>query len=280
MRRGWRAHSIALVLALLGMGVFLAIVVSLIQEGLPAISWRFLTGWSTSESIGPELLNTLVMVGMTLIVTIPLGLMTAIYQEEYHYNPAKKRVATLSRVRATLLSAPTIVVALVVYRIAVGWWHWPVSVLTGVLTLSVINWPFLATLSAQALRGVPDSYRQASLALGASRLQTTRGVVLPAALGFLVEGWGLAFARLAGESAALIVTAGVNVSRHWSLFGPGETLAVHIWYIRTEGVSLNRGAEAAATGVVLMALIAVVVWAFGRLSRLLGGAQPPSQEVR
>ncbi len=280
MRRGWRAHSIALVLALLGMGVFLAIVASLIQEGLPAISWRFLTGWSTSESIGPELLNTLVMVGMTLIVTIPLGLMTAIYQEEYHYNPAKKRVATLSRVRATLLSAPTIVVALVVYRIAVGWWHWPVSVLTGVLTLSVINWPFLATLSAQALRGVPDSYRQASLALGASRLQTTRGVVLPAALGFLVEGWGLAFARLAGESAALIVTAGVNVSRHWSLFGPGETLAVHIWYIRTEGVSLNRGAEAAATGVVLMALIAVVVWAFGRLSRLLGGAQPPSQEVR
>ncbi len=262
------------------MGVFLAIVASLIQEGLPAISWRFLTGWSTSESIGPELLNTLVMVGMTLIVTIPLGLMTAIYQEEYHYNPAKKRVATLSRVRATLLSAPTIVVALVVYRIAVGWWHWPVSVLTGVLTLSVINWPFLATLSAQALRGVPDSYRQASLALGASRLQTTRGVVLPAALGFLVEGWGLAFARLAGESAALIVTAGVNVSRHWSLFGPGETLAVHIWYIRTEGVSLNRGAEAAATGVVLMALIAVVVWAFGRLSRLLGGAQPPSQEVR
>lgn len=279
MRRGRRVHAIALALGLLGGLVFLAIVASLIQEGLPVISWRFLTGWSTSESIGPELLNTVVMVGMTLIVTIPLGLMTAIYQEEYRQNPAKKRVVTVSRVRSTLLSAPTIVVALVVYRIAVGWWHWPVSVLTGVLTLSVINWPFLATISLQALQGVPDSYREASLALGASRFQTTRGVVLPAALGFLVEGWGLAFARLAGESAALIVTAGVNVSRHWSLFGPGETLAVHIWYIRTEGVSFNRGAEAAATGVVLMALIAVVVWAFGRLSRLLGNVAP-GQEVR
>jgi phosphate transport system permease protein len=249
--------------------VFLLIVASLVREGLPAITWRFLVGGARGGNIGPELFNTAFMVGAALLVTVPLGLLAAIFQTEYLHGRGR-RVRSADRLSATLLSAPTIVIALVVYRVAVGWWHWPVSVLTGVLALTVINWPFMLTISKQALHHVPEGYREASLALGATRMQTALRVVVPAALGELVDGWGLAFARLAGESAALIVTAGVNVSAHWSILGPGETLAVHIWYIRTEGVGVSRDAQAAATGVALMVLITVVVWVAGRAARWAG----------
>lgn len=276
MRRGTWVHGISLLLAAMIGVVFLFIVASLVKDGLSSITWRFLVSAPDNTAgaggIGPELFNTVLMVGITLVVTIPLGLMTAIFQQEYRGSRRRKRSIEVIRLRATLLSVPTIVVALIVYRIAVGWWHWPVSVLTGCLALVVINWPFLAAVSAGALASVPDSYREASLALGASRFETTMRVVLPASLGMLIDGWGLSFARLAGETAALIVTAGVNVSRHWSLLGPGETLAVHMWYIRTEGVSANRDGQAAATGVVLMVLITVVVWIAGRVARLVSGS--------
>ncbi len=261
-------HYLAMVLAGVAVLAFAAILLSLVREGMPAITWRFLASTSDGESggIGMEIVNTAVMTGIALLVTAPLGLLVAIFQKDYAHRESRE----IGRMHATLLSAPTIVIALVIYRVAVGWWHWPVSVLTGCLVLSVINWPFMAALTSQAIAGVPDSYREASMALGASKFETMTRVVLPAAMGRLIDGWGLAFARLAGESAALIVTAGVNVSHNWSFLGPGETLAVHIWYIRTEGVAVNRDAQAAATGIVLMAFITVVIWLAGRVAHLVG----------
>ncbi len=261
------AAGLGLVAALL----FLAIVGNLLREGLFGLTWHFLVGYPNQlggGGIGPELLNTIVMVGATLIVTAPLGLLVAVFQREYRPGWGRPLPA-INRLQATLLSAPTIVVALVVYRVAVGWWHWPVSILTGCVALAVINWPFMILVADQALASVPDRYRLASRALGATRFETAWKVSIPASLHVLVEGWGLGFARLAGESAALIVTAGVNVSRHWSFWGPGETLAVHIWYVRTEGLALNRDAEAAATGIALMLLITAVIWLSERLARVL-----------
>lgn len=270
MRRGGVLHHLALLLALLALAVFLVILLSLLREGLPSLTWHFLVNGPHMRAggIGPEILNTGLMVGITLAVTAPLGLIVAVFQREY----GRRSTQEIDRLRATLLSAPTIVAALVVYRVAVGWWHWPVSILTGCLALSVINWPFMVTVANQALGSVPDSYREASWALGATRFETVMRVVLPASLKAFIDGVGLAAARLAGESAALIVTAGVNISQHWSLWGPGETLAVHIWYIRTEGIGVSRDAEAAATGVTLMVFISVVLWISGRLARLFGGA--------
>ena len=269
MKRGMVWHRVAAVLFAIAAAGFALILGSVLWAGLPDLTWHFLASWPNERTGGggilPELINTGVMVGLTLVITAPVGLAVAVYRREYRM----RRAATLNHLRATLLSAPTIVVGLVVYRVAVGWWHWPVSLLTGCLALAVINWPFMVTVAGEALEGVPQGYREASLALGASRWQTIRRVVIPASLAQLVEGLGMAAARLAGESAALIVTAGVNVSRHWSFWAPGETLAVHIWYIRTEGLVLNRDAAAAATGVTLMVLIAVVLWLSRRIARWL-----------
>lgn len=271
MVRGRRLFGLSAVLAVLGMAGFVLVLGSLLKSGLPLLTWRFLTS-SGNVGIGPEILNTVVLCSITMIVTVPLGLLVAVYQGEY-LRRLSRRVRELDHLRATLMSAPTIVLALAVYRVAVGWWHWPVSLLTGALALSVINWPFMVTVCRAALSAVPDSYREASLALGASRFETVVRVVIPAALGTLIEGIGMALARLAGESAALIVTTGVNVSQHWSLWGPGETLAVHIWYIRTEGVVSGRDAEAAATGLTLMIGISVVLWLANRVAQLFGRSE-------
>ncbi|PSR22308.1 MAG: phosphate ABC transporter permease [Sulfobacillus acidophilus] len=271
-------HLVALVLTGVAAALFALIIVSLVRQGLPSLTWRFLVGSPNERAgdngIAPELMNTAFLIGVTWLVTAPLGLLVAIFLREYGFRRRSAVVRPLNHLRATLLSAPTVVVALVVYRVAVGWWHWPVSLATGCLTLAVINWPFMVTVAEQALASVPQSYREASLGLGATRFATAVRVVIPAALSPLIEGWGLAVARLAGESAALVITAGVNVSRHFSLWGPGETLAVHIWYIRTEGVSVNRDAEAAATGVILLLLIAAVVWSSARVARMLSGGEP------
>ncbi len=271
MGRGRRLYGLSAVLAALGLAGFALVLGSLLKSGLPILTWHFLTS-SGPGGIGPEILNTAVLCAIALVVTVPLGLMVAVYQGEY-LRRRSRRVRELDHLRATLMSAPTIVVALVIYRVAVGWWHWPVSLMTGALALAVINWPFMVAVSRSALASVPDSYREASLALGASRFETVIKVVIPAALGNLIEGIGMSLARLAGESAALIVTAGVNVSQHWSLWGPGETLAVHIWYIRTEGLVSGRDAEAAATGLTLMIGISVVLWLASRAARLFGRSQ-------
>lgn len=267
MRRGRTLHRLAWVLLALSAASFVGVLGSVLLRGFPDLTWPFLSSWPNEATGGggilPELINTVVMVGMALLVTAPIGLAVAIYQREYRLKPQP----ALQHLSATWLAAPTIVVALVVYRVAVGWFHWPVSILTGTLALAAINLPFMVSVAQAAIDGVPDSYRQASLALGASRFETVMRVVLPAAASPLIEGLGMAAARLAGESAALIVTAGVNVSRHVGLFSPGETLAVHIWYIRTEGGTLGRDTASAATGVVLLILVTVLLWMSRRLAR-------------
>lgn len=263
MRSGRAIHRMFAVLAACAAFLLCLMMLSLLREGLPWLTWRFLVSGAPQGGIRPEILNTAVMIGLTLLCTVPIGLGVAMYVREY----AKRESRILPQMAETLLSTPSVVVALVVYRVVVGWWHWPISILTGVIALIVINLPFMVTVYIASLKGVPETYREASLALGASRWQTLVKVMIPAARASLIEGTGMAAARLAGESAALIFTAGVNVSRHWTLWGPGETLAVHIWYVRTEGTVAHRDGQAAATGVALMLFIALALWLSRRVAR-------------
>ncbi|MCY0898184.1 MAG: ABC transporter permease subunit [Firmicutes bacterium] len=268
MNQGRVLHWFALLVALGAAIVFLGLLTDTIREGLPHLTWQFLTTAPDERrgggGIAPEIVNTVVMVGGALLVTAPLGLVVAIYQAEWQGRVHDGGV--IDQVRATWLSVPSVVVGFIVYRVAVAWWHWPLSLATGGLALAVMNWPVMVTVSISALKRVPHAYREASLALGATRFDTVRRVVLPAALAELIDGWGWALARLAGESAALIITAGINVSAHWSVWGPGETLAVYIWYVRTEGVGADAGGVAAATALTLMMFIAVTLWLSGRLA--------------
>lgn len=245
-----------------------AIIGSLLMTGLSHVNWTFLTAFPQESGAGgimPELVNSLVMVGLAMLVSGPLALGAAIYRREYIQSPRWGR--WWDRYRQVFLSVPSVVVGLFIYQVAIDWWRWPVSVMTGTLALIWINWPWAVTVADEAIRQVADSYRDASLALGANRVQMLRTVVLPVAMPNLIQAAGMAAARLLGESAALIMTAGVNVSPHFSLWGPGETLAVHLWYIRSEGLMPNRDALAAATGIVLLGLIGVLLWSSRRIAR-------------
>lgn len=256
--------------ALLVLILFIAIIGDLVWQSLGVLSWHFL--WNPpSETapggIGPELLNTLVMVGMASLISVPLGLAGAIFRVEYGGSPGFLKV--FDRVRYTFLSLPTIVIGLLVYQWVVVGLGWPLSIRSGIVALVVMNWPFVVNIGIEALGGVPDADRETSMALGATRAQTLWRIVFPSALPALVAGLGVSTARLLGESAALIFTAGINVAVHWSWSTPGETLAVHLWYLRTESLAPHANAEAAGTGVVLLGLVALVLYLTQKIAHWL-----------
>lgn len=261
--KGWGGriwHGVFALLAVAALTILGSVVADMAIRGASELSWRFVTsfpGNGTSGGVWPELVNTLTMVGMAAGITFPLGVAAAIWRVEY--RELCRAPAVFDRLTQMYASVPGIVIGLVVYEGLVAAWGWPLSVAAGTVALGLLNWPFAVALARQGLEAVPDTMREASLALGATRAQTVWRAVLPLALPDLVAGFGLATARLMGESAALIVTAGVNVTRHWGLAAPGETLAVHLWYIRTEGVGARPG-EASATGLVLLLLVVAVLW--------------------
>ncbi len=259
--QGRLAHH---VLAVIGMGAILAllsVVIPLAIEGLPRLSMEFLFK-SPQElgrgGIGPEIFNTLVMVGLSQGISLPLAIMVAIYRVEYAHAPHLAQ--WFDRALHVVLSLPTVVIGLIVVDYAVIRWHWPVSVETGILAFSLINWPYALSLAIEAFQHIPDEWREASRALGASRWQTITRLILPVIWPDIIELTGLATARLMGETAALIYTAGINVSGRFAFSAPGETVAVHLWYIRTEGLMPNADQEAAATGLVLLLLVIAVLW--------------------
>ena len=265
---GW--HRLALVGTLFVLALFLGIIGDLVWKSLGLWSWHFL--WSPPSEmgrggIGPELLNTLIMVGVASVISLPIGLAAAVFRVEYGGSPGFLKI--FDRVRFTWMSLPTIVIGLLVYQWVVVGLGWPLSIRSGIVALVVMNWPFVVNIGVDALAGVPDASREGSLALGATRSQTLHRIVFPSALPALVAGLGMSTARLLGESAALIFTAGLNVAVHWSWSMPGETLAVHLWYLRTESLAPLANAEAAATGVVLLVLVALVLYLTQKIAHWL-----------
>lgn len=276
MRAGW-VRRLAAGLAGLGLMGLTAVLAELVAQGVPHLNWHFLTAapseFQPRGGIGPELVNTVVMVLAAEALSWPLAWAAAIWRVEYAPRPTLVRVYDL--LLMAFQSLPGIALALVLFSVLVIDWGWPLSVATGTVALAVLNWPVAAVLCQEAMARVPEAWREGSWALGATRFQTLTRIVIPAALPDLAAGLGLSLARLSGETAVLIFTAGVNVGPQWGWFEPGETLAVHLWYVRTEGLMPDRGAVAAATGTVLLALVALGVLGGRWLARRLGAPKEP-----
>lgn len=246
--------------------LLLSVIIPLVAQAVPALNAAFLFGRAPG-SIAPEAVNSVTMVAISAAVSFPLALLAGLYRVEFA-RPSRWTQA-FDQFTGTMLSVPSIVVGLVVVDVAVVRWHWPVSTLTGILALTLMNWPLTVALVVEALQSVPGLYRDGSWALGASRWQTVTRLILPLALPQMIEQGGMAVARLMGETAVLIYTAGVNVGPGWALGGPGESLAVHLWLLRTEGVTDLASSQAAATGVVLLGLVFLVLWGSRRLAEWL-----------
>lgn len=264
-RSQWRdrlATAILWVAGILILLILAAFLIRILGQGLPVLSWRFLTAKPRAMlrggGVGPELFNTFYITGLSLLFSLPVGVGAGIYMAEY---ARPSRLTELIRLSVeALASVPSIVLGLFGMILFVNGLGWGFTILGGALTLALLNLPVLVRVTEEAVRGVPQSYREGSLALGATRWQTIARTVLPTALPGILTGVTLVAGRAVGETAILIYTAGVTASRYFpdlSLFAAGETLATRIWYVKSEGIVPDADAIAAGTSALLIVVVLI-----------------------
>ncbi len=240
--------------------ILAAFLVYILYKGLPVISLDFLTGKSSDITagggIGAQLFNSFYLLFLSLVISIPIAIGAGIYLAEYARDTRLTRMIRLST--ESLAAVPSIVLGLFGMIVFVNFMGLGFSIIGGALTLVLLNLPLLVRVTEEALRGVPQDYREASLALGATKLETILRVVLPSALPGIFTGITLTAGRALGETAILIFTAGTTVSRYMGdtdLLAGGETLAVHLWYLLSTGLVPDRDAIANGIGAVLILMI-------------------------
>lgn len=242
--------------AIFTMGILFVLVAYILIKGLPNVTPELFAWTYTSEnaSMMPALINTVIITAATLVISVPIGIFTAIYLVEY----AKKgsRFVKLIRVTAETLSGiPSIVYGLfgfILFSITFGLGN---SILAGIITLAIMILPLIIRTSEEALLSVSDSYREGSFGLGAGKLRTIFRIVLPSAMPGIASGVILAIGRIVGESAALIYTAGTNPAVPKSLLSSGRTLSVHMYCLMSEGLGTQQAYGAAVVLLLLVLLI-------------------------
>lgn len=270
-----RCANMAMWLAgLIILGILAAFLAYILYKGLPVLSWDFVTGMSTDVraggGVGPQLFNSFYILFLSMAFSIPVAVGAGIYLAEY---AGQNKLTDLIRLSTeSLATVPSIVLGLFGMIIFVNTLGLGFSIIGGALTLSLLNIPVLVRVTEEAIKTVPLQYREASLALGATKWQTIWRVVLPAALPGMITGLTLTAGRALGESAILIFTAGTTVSRQLpdpNLLAAGETLAVHMWYVMAVGLVPDRVEIANGIGALLVITILIFNLVFTIPGRLL-----------
>ena len=242
-------------------GIALLIVVYfLVARGWRAINWTFLTqppmDSMTKGGILPCIIGTLCLSLGAILVALPIGVASAVYINEYA-RPG--RLLRAIRIGINNLSGvPSVVFGLFGLAFFVVWLKMEVSILAGSLTLGVLTLPVIIGSSEEALRSVPDTYREASLGLGATKWQTIYRVVLPAALPGILTGAILGISRAAGETAPIMFTAAVfyTPSLPTSVFDEIMALPYHIYVLATAGTEIEATRHLQyGTAIVLIVLV-------------------------
>lgn len=225
-------------------------------KGLPFLDFK-LFEWeynSNNVSMTPAIINTILMMILSLLIVIPIGVGASIYLVEYA-KKGNKLVAIIRLATETLSGIPSIIYGLFGSLFFVKFLSLGLSLVAGAITLSIIVLPLIIRTTEEALLSVSSAYREGSFALGAGKLRTIFKVVLPSAIPGIFSGVILAIGRIMGESAALIFTAGTVAKAASSIFDSTRTLAVHMYVISTEGLYIN---QAYATAVILLVVVLVM----------------------
>ena len=239
--------------AVITFAVLLFLIVYILVHGIPYLKPSLFSFTYTSEnaSLMPALINTVIMTLLSLLIAVPLGIFAAIFLVEYA-GRGKKVVEVIRLTTETLSGIPSIVYGLFGMLFFVTTCGWGFSLLAGAFTLSIMILPLIMRTTEEALKSVPDSYREGSFGLGAGKLRTVFRIVLPSAVPGILAGIILAIGRIVGETAALIYTAGTVADVPSSVMGSGRTLAVHMYNLASEGLYMD---QAYATSVVLLILV-------------------------
>lgn len=245
--------------------VLMFLIAYILVKGIPYLtpdlfSWEYN---SENVSLMPSLINTLTMTILSLVIAAPIGIFSAIYLVEYA-KKGSKFVNVIRITAETLSGIPSIVYGLFGLLFFVGTLKWGLSLLAGSFTLVIMILPLIMRTAEEALKSVPDSFREASFGLGAGKLRTIFKIVLPSAVPGILAGVILAIGRVVGETAALIYTAGTVAEIPGNLMGSGRTLAVHMYALSSEGLHMN---QAYATAVVLLIMVLCINWLSGMIAK-------------
>jgi phosphate transport system permease protein len=246
----------------------ISILYEVVSRGAPQLSINFLTQKDADGGIGPAIQGTLILIGLTSVIGIPVGLLSGVYLAEFGNN---KYAASIRTVNDVLTEFPSIVVGITAFGVVVLGIMGSYSPLAGAVALSFILIPIVARTTEESLKLVPNSVREAALALGVHKWRTTLSVVLPAAKGGLVTGTLLAIARIAGETAPLIMTVLGNAYFFQGFSSPMDALPLRIWRDSLQPyANLQAQGWGAALVLILIVLslnIAVRMASRGRLRR-------------
>lgn len=236
--------------------LLLFLIFYILINGIPYIKPSLFSLHYTSDnaSVIPALINTVVMTLLSLLIAVPFGIFSAIFLVEYA-GKGNKFIEVIRLTTETLSGIPSIVYGLFGMMFFVNTLKWGFSVLAGAFTLSIMILPLIMRQTEEALKAVPDSYREGSFGLGAGKLRTVFRIVLPSAVPGILAGVILAIGRIVGETAALIYTAGTVAQVPKNVLGSGRTLAIHMYMLSSEGLYMN---QAYATAVILLVLVVAI----------------------
>lgn len=234
----------------------LFIIAYILIRGIPNLTpslfeWEYTTD---NVSMMPSIINTIIVVILTLLIAGPIGIFSAIYLVEYAKR-GSKLVKVILLTTETLSGIPSIVYGLfgsLMFVISMGM---GLSLFAGSLTLAIMVLPTIMRTTQEALVAVPDSYREGSFGLGAGKLRTIFRIILPSAVPGIMSGIVLSMGRIVGETAALIYTSGTVAQVCTDIFAPGSTLAVHMYRLMSEGLYTE---QACAVAVVLLVFVIIM----------------------
>lgn len=249
----WILKFLVVFSAVLTITVLLLLIAYILVKGIPHLTPDLFAWEYTSENVSltPALINTVIITVLALVIAVPLGIFSAIFLVEYA-GRGNKFINVIRITTETLSGIPSIVYGLFGMLFFVVYLKWRYSILAGAFTLSIMILPLIMRTTEEALKAVPDSYREGSFGLGAGKLRTVFRIVLPSAIPGILAGVILAVGRIVGETAALIYTAGTVPEIAKSVMKSGRTLAVHMYTLSSEGLYIN---QAHATAVVLLVLV-------------------------
>ncbi|AIQ65184.1 phosphate ABC transporter permease [Paenibacillus stellifer] len=240
---------------------------TILGKGLPGLNIPFLLKQpeeiDPGGGIGPVLFNSFYILLISLIISIPIGVGAGIYMAEY--APDNAFTAGLRICVEALSSVPSIVFGLLGLAIFAEYFGVGLTILGGGVSLALLNLPMLARVTEEAVRAVPDELREAGYALGLTKFYVIRKIVLPVALPSIITGICLVAGRAFGESAVIILTAGLSTSGEmwdFNLLSPGETLAVHLWYVQSEAIVEDARQIADKSAAVLVIVVLLINLAF------------------
>lgn len=262
MRNPHRTQNIAFFFLLLATLLIVIpvglIVVIIVQKGMPAINWQFLSDiprqGMRAGGIFPAIIGTIYLVSGAIIFALPIGLLAAVYLSEYSKDNLLTRIIKLAIIN--LAGVPSVVYGLFGLALFVVFFKFGASILSGSLTLGIMILPLIITASREALESVPQTFREVSLSLGASKWQTIRHIVLPNAIPGILTGTILGLGRAAGETAPILFTVAAFYLPQLpkSIFDQAMALPYHLYVISTQVPNVDEKIRY-GTAFVLLALV-------------------------